>query len=282
MQGMLEILDEQNVGTEAETLEKFYDSVRMRAAGIDNVEGKQRIIQELYERFFKVAFPRVAESLGIVYTPVEIVDFIIASVEHVLGQEFGAYVSDEGVHVLEPFAGTGTFVSRLLQSGLIRPADLARKYTSELHANEILLLAYYIAAINIEATYHDLAGGEYTPFNGIVLTDTFQMTETAHSMDAVIFPDNNERAAHQKALDISVIIGNPPYSAGQGSENDNNKNLVYPALDHSIAETYAAQSSATNKNSLYDSYIRAFRWASDRIKGQGIIAFVSNGSFIDG
>jgi predicted helicase len=282
MQGMLEILDEQNVGTEAETLEKFYASVRMRAAGIDNAEGKQRIIQELYERFFKVAFPRVAESLGIVYTPVEIVDFIIASVEHVLKEEFGASASDEGVHVLEPFAGTGTFVSRLLQSGLVRPEDLARKYSSELHANEILLLAYYIAAINIEAAYHDLAGGEYAPFNGMVLTDTFQMTETAHSMDEVIFPDNNERAAHQKALDIRVILGNPPYSAGQSSENDNNKNLVYPGLDARVRDTYAASSSAVLKQSLYDSYIRAFRWATDRIKNQGVVAFVTNGSFIDG
>jgi predicted helicase len=283
MQGMLELLDEQNVGTEAETLEKFYASVRMRAAGIDNAEGKQRIIHELYERFFRVAFPRVAESLGIVYTPVEIVDFIIASVEHVLGQEFGASLSDEGVHVLEPFAGTGTFVVRLLQSGLIRHEDLARKYAGELHANEILLLAYYIAAINIEATYHDLAGGEYTPFQGIVLTDTFQMSETAAAaMDELVFPDNNERVAHQKALDIRVILGNPPYSVGQDSQNDNNRNLVYPMLDTRVRDTYAARSAAVLKQSLYDSYIRAFRWASDRLKSQGVVAFVSNGSFIDG
>ncbi|MGA8363641.1 MAG: DEAD/DEAH box helicase [Solirubrobacteraceae bacterium] len=282
MQRMLETLDEQNVDTEAQTLEKFYDSVRMRAADIDNAEGKQRIIHELYERFFRVAFPKVAESLGIVYTPVEIVDFIIASVEHVLRGEFGASVSDKGVHVLEPFAGTGTFVTRLLQSGLIKQEDMARKYASELHANEILLLAYYIAAINIEATYHDLAGGEYAPFNGIVLTDTFQMTEADDSMDEIIFPDNNERVAQQKALDIRVILGNPPYSVGQGSQNDNNQNLAYPTLDQAIEKTYASASSAGLKRNLYDSYIRAFRWASDRIKNQGVIAFVSNGSFIDG
>jgi predicted helicase len=282
MQGMLEILDRQHVDTEADTLQKFYDSVRMRAKDIDNAEGKQRVIAELYERFFKVAFPKVAESLGIVYTPVEIVDFIIQSVEHVLGQEFGASVSDEGVHVLEPFAGTGTFVVRLLQSGVIKPEDLARKYSSELHANEILLLAYYIAAINIEATYHDLAGGEYKPFNGIVLTDTFQMTEADDSLDEVIFSDNNERVVQQKALDIRVILGNPPYSVGQGSENDNNKNLVYPTLDKKIEKAYAATSSAGLKRNLYDSYIRAFRWATDRIRNQGVIAFVSNGSFIDG
>jgi predicted helicase len=281
MQGMLDVLDEQHLDTEADTLEKFYASVRMRAKDIDNAEGKQRIVAELYEKFFKVAFPKVAESLGIVYTPVEIVDFIIASVEHVLRQEFGASISDKGVHVLEPFAGTGTFVTRLLQSGVIKRKDLTRKYLTELHANEILLLAYYIAAINIEATYHDIVGGEYTPFNGIVLTDTFQMTEAGDSMDELIFPDNNERVAKQKALDIRVILGNPPYSVGQGSQNDNNQNLAYPTLDRAIETTYAATSLAGLKRNLYDSYIRAFRWATDRIKNQGLVAFVSNGSFID-
>jgi predicted helicase len=282
MQRMLATLDEQHLTTENDTLEEFYKSVRMRAADIDNAEGRQRIITELYEKFFKVAFPRVAEQLGIVYTPVEVVDFIIQSVEHVLAAEFGASISDAGVHVLEPFAGTGTFVVRLLQSGLITPADLARKYASELHANEILLLAYYIAAINIEATYHDLAGGQYRPFNGIVLTDTFQMTEAGDSMDELIFPDNNERAVQQKALDIRVILGNPPYSVGQGSQNEGAANLAYPTLDRAIEHTYAAGSSAGLKRNLYDSYIRAFRWASDRIKSDGVIAFVSNGSFIDG
>ncbi len=282
MQGMLEVLEEQRLDTESEALGKFYESVRMRAAGIDNAQGKQRIIAELYERFFKVAFPHVAQSLGIVYTPVEIVDFIIASVEHVLSHDFGASISDEGVHVLEPFTGTGTFVVRLLQSGAIKPEDLPRKYAAELHANEILLLAYYIAAINIEATYHDLVGGEYKPFSGIVLTDTFQMTEAADSMDSAIFPDNNKRAAHQKALDIRVILGNPPYSVGQGSENDNRRNLAYPTLDARVRDTYAARSSAVLKQGLYDSYIRAFRGAGDRLKGEGVVAFVSNGSFIDG
>jgi predicted helicase len=282
MQGMLEVLDKQHVDTEADTLEKFYASVRMRAKDIDNAEGKQHVIAELYEGFFKVAFPRVVESLGIVYTPTEIVDFIIQSVEHVLGEEFGASISDEGVHVLEPFAGTGTFVTRLLQSGVIKTEDVTRKYLSELHANEMLLLAYYIAAINVEAAYHDVAGREYTPFNGMVLTDTFQMTEAGDSMDEMIFPDNNARVAEQKALDISVILGNPPYSVGQSSENDNNRNLSYPTLDKEIEKTYAAMSTAANKRNLYDSYIRAFRWASDRVKDKGIVAFVSNGSFIDG
>jgi predicted helicase len=284
MQGMLDALDEQNLDQEAETLEEFYDSVRVRADGIDNAEGKQKIITELYEKFFKIAFPRAAESLGIVYTPVEIVDFIIRSVESVLQAEFNASISDPGVHVLDPFTGTGTFIVRLLQSGLIRRDDLARKYADELHANEILLLAYYIAAINVEATYHGITGTEYEPFNGIVLTDTFQMTEAGDAMDELIFPQNNERVAHQKGLDIRVIIGNPPYSAAQTSQNDANQNQKYPTLDASIARTYAARSSATNKNWLYDSYIRAIRWASNRIavsEHGGVICYVSNGSYID-
>ncbi len=287
MQSMLDVLDEQNVDKEAATLEAFYESVRLRAEGIDNAEGKQKIITELYEKFFKLAFPRAAESLGIVYTPVEIVDFIIRSVEYMLRQEFGVSLSDAGVHILDPFTGTGTFIVRLLQSGFLQPQDLLRKYTQELHANELLLLAYYIAAINIEATYHGLAiqadpEAGYVPFDGIVLADTFQMTEDGSFDDQEAFPANSDRAVRQRGLDIRVIIANPPYSVGQTSGNDNNANLKYPTLDVAIASTYAARSTAANKNSLYNSYIRAFRWASDRIKDQGIIGFVSNGGFIDG
>jgi predicted helicase len=287
MQSMLDTLEGQNLTVETQTLDKFYESVRLRAAHINNAEGKQKIVNELYEKFFKNAFPRAAESLGIVYTPVEIVDFIIRSVDHLLGEEFGASISDPGVHVLDPFTGTGTFIVRLLESGLIRPDDLLRKYTNELHANEILLLAYYIAAINIEATFHGIAGqtdpdATYVPFDGIVLTDTFQMTEDGDTMDEVMFPANNARVEAQKNLDIRVIIANPPYSAKQSSQNDNNRNLRYPTLDAAIADTYASRSTATLKNSLYDSYIRAIRWATDRIKDQGIIGFVTNGGFIDG
>ncbi|MFM6075729.1 MAG: Eco57I restriction-modification methylase domain-containing protein, partial [Dolichospermum sp.] len=196
-------------------------------------------------------------------------------------QEFGVGLSDEGVHILDPFTGTGTFMVRLLQSGLIKREDLQRKFSHELHCNEIVLLAYYIAAINIEESYHFLAGGEYRPFNGIVLTDTFQMSENEGYLLENIFPENNQRVINQKQNDITVIIGNPPYSAGQTSENDGNKNLKYDQLDSRIADTYAKYSSATLKNSLYDSYIRGFRWGSDRIKDKGIVCFVSNGSFID-
>lgn len=281
MQNMLDLMEDQALEKETASLDKFYASVRERASGIDNAEGKQKIVLELYDKFFGAAFPRMAERLGIVYTPVEVVDFIIKSVEDALQQEFGASVSDPDVHLLDPFTGTGTFIVRLLQSGLIKPEDLRRKYENEIHANEIVLLAYYIAAINIEETFHELAGGEYRPFEGIVLTDTFQMYEAERAFSGIAFPENNHRVQRQSQSDIRVICGNPPYSAGQTSENDANKNLKYAQLDARIRDTYSKYSSATNKNSLYDSYIRSIRWASDRIKDKGIVCYVSNGSFID-
>ena len=297
MQTMLETLHDQALEKETAALEKFYASVRQRASGIDNAEGRQRVVIELYDKFFRTAFPKMAERLGIVYTPVEVVDFIIRSVEDVLQSEFQSSLGAKDVHVIDPFTGTGTFIVRLLQSGLIGPDDLLRKYRDELHANEIVLLAYYIAAINIEETFHGLQRAEaakpgyrptqpstlnYQPFEGIVLTDTFQLSETKGEMDEKMFPENNRRVKRQKQSPIRVVIGNPPYSVGQGDANANNQNLKYPFLDDRIRSTYAAHSTATNKNSLYDSYIRALRWASDRINGKGVVGFVSNGSFIDG
>ncbi len=258
----------------------FTTACARRAQGIDNAEGKQRVITELYEKFFKTAFPKMSDALGVVYTPIEIVDFIVRSVEAALQSEFGASLSDAGVHVLDPFTGTGTFIVRILQSGVIVPEALVRKYAEELHANELILLAYYLAAVNIESAFHGIATGEYQAFEGIVLTDTFQLGE-ADPADDVYFPDNNARLRRQRKADITVVLGNPPYSVGQGSENDNNQNLAYPKLDGRIRSTYAARSATMNLNSLYDSYIRAFRWASDRIGDRGVICFVSNGAFID-
>jgi len=295
MQRMVDALEGSNLHTETEELEPFYASVRRSVAGITDAAGKQTTIKRLYEKFFSGAFKDTHERLGIVYTPNEIVDFILRSADDVLRNEFGATLSDEGVHVLDPFTGTGTFIVRLLQSGLIKPADLVRKYRYELHANELVLLAYYVAAVNIEETFHNIvtapvgAHGHsygidgYEPFPGIVLTDTFQSSEDDDKYDDQgIFGDNNERVKAQNALDIRVVVGNPPYSSGQDSANDNNQNLKYPFLDKRIADTYAARSTAQNKNSLYDSYIRAIRWASDRIKDRGVVAFVSNGGFLDG
>jgi len=280
MQRMLDQLQEQSLEKETETLSRFYDDVRQRASGIDNQAGKQKIMVELYDKFFRNAFTKMSERLGIVYTPIEVVDFIINSADWACRKEFGYGLTDKGVHILDPFTGTGTFMVRLLQSGLIKDEDLRRKYMHELHANEIVLLAYYIAAINIEETFHYRAGGHYEPFSGIVLTDTFQMAENATELDTV-FPENNRRAAHQRSKEIRIIIGNPPYSAGQTSANDANQNQDYPKLNSRIRSTYAEYSTGTNKNSLYDSYIQAFRWASDRIGKQGIVCYVSNGAFID-
>lgn len=280
MQGVLDALHEHHLAKEADTLEKFYASVRQRAAGIDNAQGKQKIIVELYDKFFRNAFPRMTERLGIVYTPVEVVDFILHSVDHLLQQEFGQTLGSKGVHIIDPFTGTGTFITRLIQSGLIKPEELPQKYKHEIHANELVLLAYYIAAINIEAAYHGEVLHEYTPFEGICLTDTFQMYEKDDLVD-VLLEDNSARRKRQKELDIRVIVGNPPYSVGQGDANANNANVPYPCLDGRIRDTYGARSEATNKNSLYDSYIRSIRWASDRIGDAGVIGFVTNAGFVE-
>lgn len=287
MQKMLDVLEEESLETDAETLDKFYQSVKTRAADIDNAEGKQRIIIELYDKFFKTAFPKMVEKLGIVYSPVEVVDFIIHSVADILQQEFGRSISDENVHVLDPFTGTGTFITRLLHSGLINSTDLTRKYTSEIHCNEIVLLAYYIAAVNIENAFHDLqpkSNTTYIPFEGICLTDTFQLAETTgEQLFSEMFPQNSERVQRQQKLPLQIIFGNPPYSIGQKSANDNAQNQSYPKLDQRIADTYAQQSSAGLNKSLYDAYIKAFRWSTDRLdKTGGIIAFVSNGAWLDG
>ena len=282
MQKMLDILDEQSLGKERESLEKFYESVRKRASGIDNAAGRQEIIVELYQKFFKIAFEKMHERLGIVYTPVPVVDFMLKSVDDILREEFGVGLTAENVHILDPFTGTGTYIVRLIQSGLIDDQDLARKFRGELHANEIVLLAYYIAAINIEEAYHARVKKDYEPFEGIVLTDTFQLSEGAGKFADDSFQANSERAKKQNQRDIRVIVANPPYSAWQESENDDNKNLKYPQLDDKIKKSYAAYSTAVLKNSLYNSYIRAIRWASDRVKDKGIICFVSDGSFIDG
>ncbi len=283
METVLGQLHQHNLGKEAESLQAFYASVQRRAEGIKTAQGRQTLVVELYDKFFRTAFPTLTQKLGIVYTPVEVVDFIIHSVNDVLQAEFVQTLGSEGVHILDPFTGTGTFITRLLQSGLIAPEELERKYRNEIHANEIVLLAYYIAAINIEAVYHDMApqGAPYTPFEGICLTDTFQLYEQDHDMVANLLPDNSERRTRQKALDIRVIMGNPPYSSGQKSANDNAANISYPNLDKRISETYAERSEMTSIKNLYDSYIRAFRWASDRIGNSGVLAFVSGSAWLE-
>lgn len=286
MHDMIEILRLQGFEMEQAVLDKFYTSVRNNVSGIDNLEGKQQLIKNLYEKFFKGAFPKTVDKLGIVYTPIECVDFIIHSVDHILRQEFHTSLTAEDVHIIDPFTGTGTFITRLLQSGLIKREDMERKYLHEIHCNELVLLAYYIADVNIEAVYQDIMHPtQYLDYDGICLTDTFQINEISdNNIFSEYFPANSEGVIRQKRTPIRVIIGNPPYSVGQRSANDNAQNLHYPLLDARVAETYAKYSKVMAKNSLYDTYIKAFRWASDRIADNpegGIVAFISNGAWID-
>ena len=287
MQKILALLDDEvKTEEENERLQRFYDYVRTTVGDITDAEGRQRLIVELYDKFFKVASPKTVEKLGIVYTPVEVVDFIIRSVAYILEKEFGRRLGDENVHILDPFTGTGTFITRLLQSGLISREDLPRKYTREIHANEIVLMAYYIASINIESVYHSIMQGEeYQSFDGICLTDTFQLGEESseEKFDSEQFATNSKRVMAQKERPITVIIGNPPYSIGQKSANDNAQNQYYPNLEKHIEKTYVANSAANLNKSAYDSYVKAFRWASDRLDKThgGVIGFVTNGAWLD-
>lgn len=291
MENIVKELEKAGFAKEQENLEPLYESVKMRAEGVEKSEDKQKIIITLYDKFFSTAFKSTTERLGIVFTPIEVVDFIVRSVDDVLKKHFGKSLASEGVHILDPFTGTGTFIVRTLtylqeqmNNGEISLADITRKFMQELHANEIILLSYYIAAINIESTFDEINGDEqgYEPFEGIVLTDTFESTEDENTLDDTYFGTNDERLKRQQEVPITAIIGNPPYSAKQTSVNDNNANIKYPILDKRIAETYVAHSTSNNKNNLYDSYIKAFRWSSDRLGNRGVIGFVTNAGFIDG
>ena len=289
MEQIVEELSQFGFEKEQKELQPFYDSVRLRAEGIDNAQAKQKIIITLYDKFFSTGFKSTTERLGIVFTPVEVVDFIVKSVDVVLRKHFGKTLASENVHILDPFTGTGTFITRtlnylksLMDSGEITFDDILRKYTQELHANEIVLLSYYIAAINIEAVFDEINGdAPYAPFEGIVLTDTFESTEIEDTLDDSFFGTNDKRLKRQQEKPITAIIGNPPYSIGQTNANDNNKNISYPKLEKRLEETYVVKSSTILTKGLYDSYVKAFRWASDRLKNQGVIGFVTNGNYLN-
>ena len=280
LEAVVQKLDTGSVSSETIGLQRFYDHVHERVSLAKSDKSRQDVIRNLYDTFFKNAFPRMAKRLGIVYTPVQVVDFILRGADSALRNHFGKSLSSQGIQILDPFAGTGTFLVRLIQSEMISPNELKQKYGGELHANELVLLAYYIATVNIETAYHE-ALGSYRPFDGMILADTFQMTEHKDLVDKVVLPENSKRAKQQLEQPIQVIIGNPPYKAQQTNQNDNNQNLNYPTLDKRIRDTYAEKSGAKNKKNLYDSYIRSIRWASDRIGSCGIVAFVTNGSFLE-
>jgi predicted helicase len=288
MQSMLSKLE--NLDKEIESLQPFYESVKKNVEGITTTEGRQDLIRKLFEKFFKYALPMSAEKFGIVYTPIEIVDFIINSVDDILKDEFRESLINPGVTILDPFTGTGTFIVRALEKMKERGAtveQLDAKYSNDIWCNELMLLAYYIALINVEDTFGRLSGN-FKPFEHAVLTDTFQMAEKRNNKfynfkwnEHDVFAKANAKAAEEDASNIQVIISNPPYSAGQGDANKNNANEKYQTLDTRIAETYRKGVEDFNVRSLYDSYVRAFRWATDRINENGIISFVSNGSYID-
>lgn len=290
MEKMIKVLEAAGFAKEQAALEPLYESVKMRAEGIDDPKDKQKIIVTLYNQFFATAFKSTTERLGIVFTPIEVVDFIVKSVDFALNKYFNKSLASKNVHVLDPFTGTGTFIVRTLtylkeqvDAGKITLSDVIYKYTNDLHANEIVLLSYYIAAINIESTFADIDNEKetYKPFNGIVLTDTFESTEHEPTLDDSYFGTNDERLKKEQETPITAIISNPPYSTGQKSTNDDNQNLHYKRLEKSITDSYAKYSNSGLKQSLYDSYVKAIRWSSDRIGDTGIIGFVSNASFID-
>ena len=294
LQNVIEQLEGDRTDNVYKKLDEFYKYVKRRVAHIQDdslsynqkKKARQEIIKELYGKFFKIAFPRVQEQLGIVYTPIECVDFMINSVDDILKAEFGKSISDKGVNILDPFTGTGTFITRILESKRIKRDDLKRKFTKELNANEIVLLAYYIASVNIEMTYRDLTG-EYLPFKKLCLQDTFLSYESQYSKEHELpnmsesFYENAKNARIQQLENITVIIGNPPYSMGQRSANDNAQNQKYTKLEEKITNTYAKKSNVNLKKSLYDSYIKSFRYATDRIEEKGIVCFIINNAWIE-
>lgn len=276
-------LEKAGFSKEQENLQPLYESIRMRAEGIERAEDKQKVIISLYNKFFKTAFESTTNRLGIVFTPIEVVDFIIKSVDDVMKKHFSKSLADKDVHILDPFTGTGTFVVRTLSylkdkldSGEITISDITHKFMKELHANEIVLLSYYIAAINIEATFDDIdkKSTNYVPFKGIVLTDTFDSLENVNTLDDTYFSTNNERLKQQQKSPITVIIGNPPYSAKQKNEDGNQVKVKYSNLDKSLQRYWVEKSTATNKNNLFDSYIRALRWSANRIQRNGVIGLL--------
>ena len=271
------------------SLDRFYLAIERAAATISDFSQKQGFLNTVYEQFFQGFSVEVADTHGVVYTPQPIVDFMVKSVDQILKTEFenrhgeraatkaAPTISDRDVHIIDPFVGTGNFIVRIMRE--IRPTALEDKYTRELHCNEVMLLPYYIASMNIEHEFYETMG-TYRSFEGICLVDTFELAEDRQL--PLFALENTQRVESQKGTPMFVIIGNPPYNVGQVNENDNNKNRKYPTMDARVKDTYGKDSTATNKNALADPYVKAIRWASDRIGEEGVITFVTNNSLLDG
>ncbi len=260
-----------------EPLDRFYVAIEQAATLCRDFSQKQHFLNTFYEKFFQGFSEDVADTHGIVYTPQPIVDFMVNSVGHILETEFGRSLSDSGVHIIDPFVGTGNFIVRLMQD--IKGTALEEKYQHELHCNEVMLLPYYIASLNIEQEYYQRTQ-TYLPFEGITLADTFELLEDRQIQ--MFTQENTDRVERQKKAEMFVVIGNPPYNAWQVNDSDNNRNRKYETMDKRIEDTYAADSNAQLKSALYDPYIKAIRWAADRIGEEGIVVFVTNNGFVDG
>src|SRR5436190_9068932 len=275
---VIDVLTSQSLSRDdfLKSLDQFYKAIESTAKTIEDFTQKQEFLNTVYEKFFQGFSVKVADTHGIVYTPVSIVNFMVRSVEDILQKEFGKSLSSSDVHILDPFVGTGNFIVHIMQA--IKKTALPQKYRDELHCNEVMLLPYYIASMNIEHEFFE-ATGKYELFEGICLVDTFELSEAQQI--SFFSTENTARVERQKHAPIRVVIGNPPYNAWQLNENDNNKNRKYKRMDKRVAETYAKDSKATNKNALSDPYVKAIRWATDRIKDDGIVALVTNGSFIE-
>ena len=261
------------------SLDRFYLAIESAAATIESFAEKQHFLNSVYERFFQGYSVKVADTHGIIYTPQEIVDFMCASVVELLKSVFGKTLGDPDVYMLDPCAGTGNFTVNLLRRAPKK--DLPRMYRQQLFANEVMLLPYYIAALNIEHAYYELTGS-YEPFGGLCFVDTLDLAKGQQNTFGFMSEENVQRVAHETEAPITVVIANPPYNVGQLNENDNNKNRKYEVIDRRVRETYAKDSAATNKNALSDMYVKFFRWAVDRLEGRdGIVCFVSNNSFVD-
>ena len=260
------------------SLDRFYFAIEDAVGTIEDFSEKQHFLNTVYERFFQGYSVKVADTHGIVYTPQPIVDFMCASVEEVLKTEFGKELGDRDVYIIDPATGTGSFIVNLLKR--MHKRDVQRAYREQMFANEVMLLPYYIASLNIEHTYHELTG-KYEPFEGLCFVDTLDLVKDRQT-DMFVTEANTRRIERESKAPITVVIGNPPYNVGQVNENDNNKNRVYPEVEKWVRETYAKDSKATNKNALSDVYVKFVKWATKRLDNRdGIVCFITNNSFVD-
>lgn len=265
------------------SVDNYYKTIKKEASNIESYHEKQKFLKVIYENFYKAYNPKGADKLGVVYTPNEIVKFMVESTDFLLEKHFGKTLANKNVQILDPTTGTGTFITDIIE--YIPEQYLEEKYKNEIHCNELAILPYYIANLNIEYTYQQKMN-KYEPFENIVFVDTldnlgfgFEGKQMKSNLFAVS-AENLERIKKQNEKKISVVIGNPPYNANQQNENDNNKNRLYKDIDKRIKETYIRHSNA-QKSKVYDMYARFYRWATDRINGNGIVAFITNRSFID-